>query len=717
MAVALTESAVPAPYRRHGRWLALWLFLAALAIPAAGGLLWYGWEDMLARYYFHRIREALAVGEEDRARLHLNELEALPPELARRELLRARRWPPELRRWLAERVAKRVRFRRQPGIFPGPAPPRPLGFGESFLETALALDPKNPQALAGTAENAFDQRDYATTVRQLEKMVRVAETRQVEVGYNEYSLLGRALYEVDRYADAEVIFRKILKRESPRMMIDPTPYIFLAECLQRQRRYAEAIAEICRFLVRSPGDGYALFQRAKLFANLGRHDLALADYEALLRRIDLANNTMLRLGGFPEQAHVLVYKARSLSALGRETEAAATRAEIRRRLAAHPWVGQMEAIFLEDEGAVEEAIATLKRAILQDPRDPTLYNNLAWLLATATDPAKRDPDESLRLALKAHALDGGRSPYILDTLAEAYFVNGAYAKAVEYEEKALARGAGTYSEAMERYRQALADHEAGREVVWTPHPLVDHHKPPPGDGGEGLDAAALPTSPRLSVSSYAEMTTNIARQGNPDLCARAMARIWLRLGPSAVDDPRKDLEAIFLALQRLFRGMATGDAHSAEATASHVFDGVLIGLGVLAGEPDRHNAVSILAHRAGERIGRMSREEVGHLLAAMAAGRLLPSRLLPPRERGARYMGQLSPEARAQLEKDWKEIEAVLIKAAEGKMLPPAPKFEKRRRLPPPLRPSVRRPFVPGPDDPADGGGPELDGPALPRAP
>jgi Zn-dependent protease with chaperone function len=69
------------------------------------------------------------------------------------------------------------------------------------------------------------------------------------------------------------------------------------------------------------------------------------------------------------------------------------------------------------------------------PDNPQVLNNLAWLYATCEDKRFRDHERALILAQKAASLE--QTPYILDTLAESYYVNGMLDEAVATAEKAL----------------------------------------------------------------------------------------------------------------------------------------------------------------------------------------------------------------------------------------------------------------------------------------
>jgi TPR repeat protein len=80
-------------------------------------------------------------------------------------------------------------------------------------------------------------------------------------------------------------------------------------------------------------------------------------------------------------------------------------------------------------------------------------NNLALLLATTNNAKVRDPKQAIVLAMKAVA--AGKNPDYLDTLAAAYFADGQTDKAVEMEEKALARDPENDS-----YKKAYAKYQA-----------------------------------------------------------------------------------------------------------------------------------------------------------------------------------------------------------------------------------------------------------------
>jgi serine/threonine-protein kinase len=82
-----------------------------------------------------------------------------------------------------------------------------------------------------------------------------------------------------------------------------------------------------------------------------------------------------------------------------------------------------------------EAIQDYRRVIKLNPKSGGSYNNLAWIFATAKDPAYRDCKKAIYYAHKALKID--KNPSWLDTLAAAYAECGNFEIAVNIERKAF----------------------------------------------------------------------------------------------------------------------------------------------------------------------------------------------------------------------------------------------------------------------------------------
>lgn len=99
-----------------------------------------------------------------------------------------------------------------------------------------------------------------------------------------------------------------------------------------------------------------------------------------------------------------------------------------------------------------------EKVLARDPNHPLALNNLAWLLATAKEPDLFQPQKALELAQKAVTLKP--EPMILDTLAEAYLVNGLPDKALETIQRALEQNPSNrsyYLGQAERFKKALQE--------------------------------------------------------------------------------------------------------------------------------------------------------------------------------------------------------------------------------------------------------------------
>ena len=97
-----------------------------------------------------------------------------------------------------------------------------------------------------------------------------------------------------------------------------------------------------------------------------------------------------------------------------------------------------------------------------DPGFVLAQNNLAWLLATAANPALRNGPKAVELAEKAVIATGRNDPVMLHTLAAAYAEDGQFGKAVAAAKDALeiaeANGITALAESL---RSKLALYQAG----------------------------------------------------------------------------------------------------------------------------------------------------------------------------------------------------------------------------------------------------------------
>ena len=126
------------------------------------------------------------------------------------------------------------------------------------------------------------------------------------------------------------------------------------------------------------------------------------------------------------------------------------------------------AIIHGDAGQKAEAIAHYRRVLAIEPNSAIAMNNLAWLLATAANPALRNGSEAVQLAERACQQTRNQEAFFIGTLAAAYAEVGRFDDAVKAAQKAqamaLAHGQTNVADSngllLKNYQSGHAYHEA-----------------------------------------------------------------------------------------------------------------------------------------------------------------------------------------------------------------------------------------------------------------
>ncbi len=132
--------------------------------------------------------------------------------------------------------------------------------------------------------------------------------------------------------------------------------------------------------------------------------------------------------------------------------------------AAHTSLGNA---FLQ-KGWPEKAIVHYQKALQIDPGEVNARNNMAWVLATSSDPSIRNGEMALNLARQAVEISGGKDAIFFRTLAASYGECGKFADAIAAAEKgemiAISRGdshlARTFEKDIALYRADIPLHQA-----------------------------------------------------------------------------------------------------------------------------------------------------------------------------------------------------------------------------------------------------------------
>ena len=125
---------------------------------------------------------------------------------------------------------------------------------------------------------------------------------------------------------------------------------------------------------------------------------------------------------------------------------------------------------LAADGRTQEAIQLYRRALVSDPENPALLNNLAWMLATAVSSGAGDHQEAVELASRAVRLTDRRQPLFIGTLGAAYASVGQFTQAVQ-----TAFAAETLALLTNQKELAVKNHElleqfaAGKTAMDAPH--------------------------------------------------------------------------------------------------------------------------------------------------------------------------------------------------------------------------------------------------------
>jgi Flp pilus assembly protein TadD len=119
-------------------------------------------------------------------------------------------------------------------------------------------------------------------------------------------------------------------------------------------------------------------------------------------------------------------------------------------------------------GRMDEAVFQLEWALQVAPDSPEAMNNLAWLLATCSDPKVRDGSQAVQLAERACELTHYKITIVVGTLAAAYAEAGRFDDAIATAQKAIALAEKNGEPDLLRKNQELLEiyrsHQAYHEI-------------------------------------------------------------------------------------------------------------------------------------------------------------------------------------------------------------------------------------------------------------
>lgn len=262
---------------------------------------------------------------------------------------------------------------------------------------------------------ALDRKDYESAIAYFDRAIEADPANATAWAHRgqAYSVLGDPARAITNYDEA-------LRR-------DPTNaafYLSRAFAHRQLRNFALAVADCNSALQLAPDNSAAYVSRGIAYHESGEQAKAIADYNAAIQRGDTT-------------ASVYVSRGVAHHETGDYARALADFDEAIRKEPDNSAAYNNRAMTHRKKGDLPAAIADYEQAIKHDRESAYAYAGLAWIWATALDPAVRDGNKAVNYAQKACELTGWERPYCLNALAAAYAEAGQFDQAVRWQAKAL----------------------------------------------------------------------------------------------------------------------------------------------------------------------------------------------------------------------------------------------------------------------------------------
>ncbi len=207
--------------------------------------------------------------------------------------------------------------------------------------------------------------------------------------------------------------------------------------LAREGNDDRAIEMFTRGIELNPRSQGSLVSRAELMLQRGDTEAALRDADAAIA-LDLPRKRMTTYYPIAHsvRGEVMIRMGRYQDAVDEFTEAIRTGGE--EGVVDTVWYVRL-GVARASLGDMRGAVRALEQAIEITPDDWRPLNNLAFMLATSSDPAIQDGARAVELASKATELTGAELPATLGTLAAAYARAGDFQEAVRWQQACTER--------------------------------------------------------------------------------------------------------------------------------------------------------------------------------------------------------------------------------------------------------------------------------------
>ena len=340
------------------------------------------------------------------------------------------------------------------------------------LRRAIELRPDYTEAKARLARALTEQGRIDEAATLLREAV-AAEPDSVDAA----TQLGLALAAGGKFDEAMTHYRRALALDAG----SAEAHFYLANTLVARQQPEEALDHFRQALRIDPERAAVRYRFGVALRELGKTNEATQQLEEALRidpDLAPAHNELgvtLKQQGKPEEAARHYRRALALepqlaaahnnlgSLLGSQGNLDAAIVHFRQCLESEPRHAEAHnnlGLALRMRGGRDEPLSHFRAALAERPEWTEPMNEIAWIVATHPDAAKRNPDEAVRLAESAAKLTGHRQPVVLDTLAAAYASAGDFPRAIRAAEEAVALAATRDTGLADEMRTRLALYRA-----------------------------------------------------------------------------------------------------------------------------------------------------------------------------------------------------------------------------------------------------------------
>jgi len=318
------------------------------------------------------------------------------------------------------------------------------------LNRALAVDPSDMTVLMMRDSLYQDKGDKGKDLTDVDRVLKRRPKSAL-------AIRARALLlaESERVDEAVAELEK-LRQLDPK---DTATLLHLAMFYAAAKKPAKAIETYTALLALDPTEWRAFRGRGDAYTDLGKPGEALADYEKARGELEKLHKLSPKDTASLLQLAVL-YAAEKKPAKSIETYTALLAVDPSEW---HALRGRGD-MYL-NVGKQAEAIADYEKALKLEPKDHSILNNLAWVLATSPDAKLRNGRRAVELATLACKVTEYKLAFILSTLAAAYAETGDFATAMKWSAKAVEVGDKEHDDSLKKELESYKAKKPWREQL------------------------------------------------------------------------------------------------------------------------------------------------------------------------------------------------------------------------------------------------------------